>query len=90
MGFTVGETGVTELLPVDGLSLETGGAPTLARGPRLGGLSDEVCPHPANPIRSIRLKNSTGRNCDGRKSPYHSDSAEKMRGVGTGCIAVQS
>ena len=37
---------------------DEGGSPRLARGPRVGALSDEAGPQPASPARSIRLMSS--------------------------------
>lgn len=59
----------------DGLCLERGGPPTLARDSRFGALSDEVCPQPTSPARSIRLKRSAWHDRDGRMHLDLSDDA---------------
>ena len=51
--------GVNELLLGNGSCLGRNGVPTFARDPMFCVLSDEVCPQPASPVRSIRLRSIT-------------------------------
>ena len=88
-GLAAGVTGVNGLLPGDGPCLDRGGPPTLARDPRLGALSDEVCPQPVSPVRNIRLRSSARYNRDGRMSSDRSGDVELIRCVGTGGIAAR-
>ena len=57
----------------DGFFWDEGSSPTLARGPRVGALSDDADPQPASPARSSRLMSRVRRGrtrsrdgCDGR------------------------
>ena len=45
----------------DGFFWDEGGPPRLARGPRVGALSDDADPQPASPARSIRLMSNVRR-----------------------------
>jgi hypothetical protein len=87
MGFAGRVTGVNGLLPGDGPCLEREGPPTLARDPRFGALSDDVCPQPDNPVKSIRLRDSIRHDRDGDIFSNRSGGVEKTRCIGTGCIA---
>ena len=82
-------TGVNELLPGDEPCLDRGCPPTLARDPRLGALSDEVCPQPTNPARSIRLRSSARYDSDGRMSSDRSGGAKTIRCTGPAVLHLE-
>lgn len=88
-GLAAWVTGANGLLAGAGLGLDRGGPPTLARDSKLGALSEEVCPQPTSPARSVRLRSSARRDRDGRMSSDRSGSAKTIRCAGTGCIAFR-
>lgn len=87
-GLAAGATGATGLLSDDGPCLERGGPFTLARGPRFDALSGEVCPQPASPVRSIRLRRNARHDRDGRMFSDRSGGAQMIRCVDTGGIVA--
>lgn len=89
VGLANSVTGVDELLRGDGLCLERDGPSSLARGGRLGALSEEGGPQLASQARSIKLRRSARYDRDGRISSDRSGGAQRIRGVVTGGIAVR-